>query len=163
DGNDVVIGDHATVQYVNGVALLITTTDTSIGGDDTIHAGADDDVVIGGTGRDLLFGDSANLDRSTTLGNFRNSRFRALTGTQIYSTVSETAGFLLIDTGTYYADPRGPAEWADFQVTLLHHQTVVAANLYGDDYIAGGADDDMIFGQLGNDVVQGDGSIDVAL
>ncbi|MGC9329053.1 MAG: calcium-binding protein, partial [Candidatus Hinthialibacter sp.] len=30
---------------------------------------------------------------------------------------------------------------------------------YGHDYIAGGADDDMIFGQLGDDVIQGDGAI----
>jgi len=171
-GDDVVLADHATIGHnANGVAVTITTTETSDGGADTIHAGADDDVVIGGTGndaidggsgRDLLFGDSATLDRSTTLNNFRNPRFRALTGTQIYSTVSETAGSLLIDTGTYYNDPRGPAEWADYQVTLLHHQTtpVVGPELFGNDYIAGGADDDMIFGQMGDDVVQGDGSID---
>ena len=30
---------------------------------------------------------------------------------------------------------------------------------YGNDYLAGGADDDLIFGQLGDDVIQGDGSI----
>ena len=32
---------------------------------------------------------------------------------------------------------------------------------YGDDYIAGGPDDDMIFGQLGDDVIQGDGAIGI--
>ena len=32
--------------------------------------------------------------------------------------------------------------------------------LYGSDYIAGGSDDDVILGQLGDDVIQGDGSID---
>ena len=30
-------------------------------------------------------------------------------------------------------------------------------------YIAGGANDDQIFGQLGNDVIHGDGSIDIAV
>ena len=32
-------------------------------------------------------------------------------------------------------------------------------NNFGDDYIAGGPDADTIFGQLGNDVIQGDGSV----
>src|SRR5262249_43755090 len=32
---------------------------------------------------------------------------------------------------------------------------------FGNDYIAGGGGDDEIFGQLGNDVIQGDGSIDI--
>ena len=30
---------------------------------------------------------------------------------------------------------------------------------YGSDYIAGGPDDDMIFGQLGDDTIQGDGEV----
>ena len=34
---------------------------------------------------------------------------------------------------------------------------------FGDDHIAGGADHDVIFGQLGNDTIQGDGSIDSAV
>ena len=33
-------------------------------------------------------------------------------------------------------------------------------DLWGDDYIAGGAGADEIFGQLGNDVIQGDGAVD---
>ena len=35
-------------------------------------------------------------------------------------------------------------------------------SVYGNDYIAGGAGEDEIFGQLGNDVIQGDGTIGVA-
>ena len=31
--------------------------------------------------------------------------------------------------------------------------------LFGDDYIAGGPDDDVIFGQLGEDTIQGDGEM----
>ena len=38
--------------------------------------------------------------------------------------------------------------------------TGVAADKFGDDYIAGGDGDDTIFGQLGTDTVQGDGDID---
>ena len=38
-----------------------------------------------------------------------------------------------------------------------------AVELYGDDQIAGGADDDMIFGQLGHDTIQGDGTLVVVV
>ena len=34
---------------------------------------------------------------------------------------------------------------------------------FANDYIAGGADDDQIFGQLGNDTIQGDGSISLSV
>jgi len=58
-------------------------------------------------------------------------------------------------------DPTGHAVWADLKITLLDMDpATAAANTYGGDYMAGGAGDDMIFGQLGNDVIQGDGSID---
>ena len=55
--------------------------------------------------------------------------------------------------------------WTDFRITLLDHDDATqtaALNNFGNDYIAGGADDDQIFGQLGNDTIQGDGSIDLA-
>ena len=35
------------------------------------------------------------------------------------------------------------------------------AGSFGNDYIAGGAADDVLFGQLGNDIIQGDGGIEV--
>ena len=64
------------------------------------------------------------------------------------------------------ADPTGSAWWADFDITLLDHDTDVQAtplNRFGDDVIAGGSDDDMIFGQLGDDTIQGDGITDLAV
>jgi len=58
--------------------------------------------------------------------------------------------------------------WAEWEIVDLDHsQSIVAdpgaANRYGDDYIAGGNASDMIFGQLGNDIIQGDGSIETAI
>ena len=55
-------------------------------------------------------------------------------------------------------------------ITLLDHVTndgllgsdtlpSTPADRFGNDYLAGGADDDLIFGQLGDDVIQGDGGI----
>ena len=42
------------------------------------------------------------------------------------------------------------------------HPGATDPELWGDDYIAGGAGDDEIFGQLGNDVIQGDGYVERA-
>ncbi|MBK7953154.1 MAG: hypothetical protein IPK02_03735 [Candidatus Accumulibacter sp.] len=48
---------------------------------------------------------------------------------------------------------------AEYVIKLLDHSDATPANRYGNDYIAGGAGEDEIFGQLGNDVIQGDGTI----
>ena len=58
-------------------------------------------------------------------------------------------------------DPRNQTQ---YRIVLLDHSDDVEANhpeLFGNDYIAGGAGEDEIFGQLGNDVIQGDGTIGV--
>ena len=179
-GNDVVFGDLGLVTQTVPETLLSTlgvveveSKSNASGGNDTIYGNAGDDILIGGTGndaidggdgKDLIFGDNVSLDRTATLSNFTNPRFRALNLTPIYSTAVGTAGNLLI-TGTNFTDPGagGNAAWADFQITIQDHTSTTAAGLYGNDYIAGGAGDDMIFGELGNDVIQGDGSIDVAM
>ena len=190
-GADIVVGDHAALTWaVRGDALQVTVVDVipsdgGIGGLDTVFAEAGEDVVIGGTedddldggtGRDLIFGDNAKLDRSAatwsqtgtsgTFGDYRNPRFQTLSGTQIYSTATGTAGNTLAD-GIWRLDPRGYAVWGDFRIVLEDHDlatetaaTDVAADRFGDDYIAGGDGDDTIFGQLGDDTVQGDGDIE---
>ena len=169
-GTDTVLGDNGLVTYKAGVIVTVQGTDTDKGDTDTIYAGDGDDVVIGGrgddaidggAGEDLIFGDNTSLDRTATLGNSTNPRFRALAGTQIYSTATDaTAGNLLTDASKQYVDPRGATAWSDFQITLLDNTAATASNLFGNDYIAGGAGDDQIFGELGDDVIQGDGSID---
>ena len=45
-------------------------------------------------------------------------------------------------------------------MTFYDHAWNTSPDLYGADYLAGGGQDDMIFGQLGDDTIQGDGSID---
>src|SRR5207245_3726388 len=67
-----------------------------------------------------------------------------------------------------YRDPNGTSAplWAHWQIQNLYHTAALQAapdNSFGDDYIAGGPDNDVIFGQLGNDTIQGDGSIASAL
>ena len=78
-----------------------------------------------------------------------------------------------IDSFATLVSQNDPRAHTQFHIELLDHvvndglvtsDTLVTtpANRYGNDYIAGGAHDDMIFGQLGDDVIQGDGSIDGA-
>ena len=180
-GDDLFVGDHAAVTF--GVrtdqlrVLVVTVTDNSTGGDDTAYGQDGEDVLVGGTrdddldggvGRDLVFGDNVTLDRSGTTwsqsgatgvyGDYRSPRFQKLNGTRIYADGDQTKSNA---DGTWMLDPRGSAVWGDFRITLADHDvTTGERTLFGADYIAGGAGDDQIFGQLGNDTVQGDGTID---
>ena len=45
-------------------------------------------------------------------------------------------------------------------LTLVDHAVGTDPLRYGGDYLAGGSEDDLLFGQLGNDTIQGDGNID---
>ena len=146
-----------------GRIMALTTAEPANGANDTIYGNAGDDVLMGGTGNDmidggagndLIFGDNVSLDRTNTLGNFANPRFRALVGTQIYDTSANTSAGSALVTAAWQVDPHASTFWGDFQITLNDSN-------FGNDYIAGGAGNDEIFGQLGNDVIQGDGSIDL--
>jgi Ca2+-binding RTX toxin-like protein len=96
-----------------------------------------------------------------------NPRFRALTGIEIYGRGEDVNGHAsgeVLVGAAWQLDPRGmSAFWGDFRITLVDHADGTAADRYGNDYIAGGADDDQIFGELGDDVIQGDGSIDIVV
>jgi len=62
--------------------------------------------------------------------------------------------------------PGGGPVWEGFNIELLDHDLATqtaGGNNFGNDYIAGGASDDEIFGELGNDIIQGDGSIDLSV
>ena len=123
--------------------------------------GTRDDDLDGGSGRDLVIGDNAVLDRTNRYGVYTSPRFRTLltpTGA-IYSTALATAGTAQVD-GAPRLDPRGNAVWADYLLTLVDHAVGTDPLRYGGDYLAGGSEDDLIFGQLGNDTIQGDGNID---
>lgn len=167
-GNDIVFGDNGKALYsTTGVVVQVVSTDTIFGGDDTLAGDAGDDVLVGGSGsdvisgavgRDLIMGDNAMIDRQTTIGDKTNPRFRVLTDAQIYDTAEGTAGKVMVKPD-WQANPDGSPAWADFRITLLEMN--VDAFTFGNDYIAGGAQDDTIFGQLGNDVIQGDGTTDI--
>ena len=164
------LGDQPVGQLIPGGIDAILGQE----GDDILAGGSLDDVIDGGTERDQVFGDNVTLDRQGRLDNNSNQRFRALTGDEIYATELNQNGDLLIDRTDVdgeYGDPdwAGNAPfWADFVVTghdglttpgLVDLVQNDANRTYGSDILAGGSNDDMIFGQRGEDTIQGDGSV----
>ncbi|MHC4396737.1 MAG: hypothetical protein ACYS1A_13895 [Planctomycetota bacterium] len=134
------------------------------GGKDIIAGGMDDDVLIGGIDDDtldgnedddLIFGDNAQFGFTAQLAETTTStspRYRALIGEAIYGETGGYDGIALVDMANQYSRPGGGPKWADWII-------IPGADTEGDDYIAGGSGSDTIFGQLGNDIIQGDGSI----
>jgi len=136
-GDDDLIGGH-NVDTDNEGALAHD-------GDDAIDGGADDDVILGDNG--LIYRTGEDIE----------ARMRALDGTLLYGIGGADDAQAMV-TGTHMANPDGTQQRA---IELFDHSDVEDPVEYGDDYIAGGAENDVIFGQLGNDVIQGDGAIDL--
>ncbi|MGU3646985.1 hypothetical protein ACLBXX_18660 [Microbacterium sp. C23T] len=171
--------------------LRIRSVNLDKGADDIVFGGLGRDVLVGGAGSDMmdgdqsddiLFGDAVWFDR--TPGNWTSPRFQSLCGTLLYSRSDITdasnlcngaptptennSGVLLVDgTPRPYRDPDGAPWWAEYDVTNLFHDVASDrgdkwAATWGNDYLAGGAAHDVLFGQLGDDVLEGDGGIDSA-
>ncbi len=166
-GREVLFGDNGSVIWseVNLVATFLErilnaeTTYEEFGATDIIRAGDDDDIIFGGigddrldgrAGKDLILGDNGRINRTSLEAPWKNPRFATLIGSQIY----DQDGLPAVDpTEAFWPVGTAPA-WGNFTINLTDDE------IYGNDYIAGGADDDMIFGQYGNDTIQGDSSID---
>ncbi|MCL5281932.1 MAG: hypothetical protein M1376_18715 [Planctomycetes bacterium] len=110
------------------------------------------DLMDGGTGNDSMAGDNAIIWRR---GDDLSPRFRELIEASIYTTGAETITANI--GGLWQSDP---ADAVGRDVRLIDHSDTTAAGLYGSDVIAGGADSDVMFGELGNDLMQGDGAIE---
>jgi Ca2+-binding RTX toxin-like protein len=114
------------------------------------------DLMDGGTGDDSMAGDNAIIWRR---GDDLSPRFQALTVASIYTTNAETI-VANIDADAWQSDP---ADAVGRDIQLVDHSDAVQANplgRYGNDVMAGGADSDTMFGELGNDLMQGDGAIE---
>jgi hypothetical protein len=182
-GNDFIIGDYGQVGLTAGLGMIAAVTENTLGGSETILGGSGEDVLVGGvgddridgeSGRDLIFGDNVELDRrnSADFLNYINPRFQVLAGNQIYGedpVVDD--GEDLVNDSPGFINPTGVAVWNDWEIQFFDHDAETqnsgdadaADDLkkFGNDYIAGGSEDDMIFGQLGDDTIQGDGSINL--
>ena len=158
---------------------LAFSVDRSIGGADVIFSGLGADMVVGGVGddvidgaagTDLIFGDNALLDRVARYENYTSLRYQE--AARLYYGLSSTGS--LEATGAKGATATalpGVAQdfrlhqgttapwWADWKITLLDHAKGTSSSCFGSDYIAGGPDEDVIFGELGDDIIQGDGDV----
>ena len=162
DGEDIVIGGQGNDSIYGG-----NDSDDIIGGHNVAEGHDGNDRIDGGsdlaggasgldglTGppsleadRDVIAGDNASILRQ---GDAVDPRMRALLGTIIYG---EDAFDQV--TAVHQNDPSGSGLDAR-DVALFDHSFTPLPNTFGNDYIAGGPDNDVILGQLGNDTIQGD-------
>lgn len=136
------------------------------------------DVLDGGTGDDVIAGDNAIIVRQTDAASPRIRQVGA--GGAMYTVEQVDLGTavlgeeVLIDQAILAnvgdVHEQNPDMVNGRTVTILDHsadiQNDAAANpadahSFGNDLIVGGADDDEIWGQLGDDVIQGDGLIEL--
>lgn len=178
EGDDVLLGQQGDDRMFGG------SGDDDLVGGHNVAGGADElsaaviassvnppvsDLIDGGTGDDALAGDNAVIWRT---GDTRGERFRQLSGLTsdagvgplLYTPFDPADG--LADgvpavTDEAQPDPDGAVGRT---IVLLDHtgslQDLAAPRPWGDDLLAGGPDNDLLFGELGDDVLQGDGSID---
>jgi len=130
------------------------------------------DVMDGGSEEDILAGDNAIVIRQI---NSISPRFQYLTDPELYSMIDQELGSLIsVNVGfkPNVADvPQAkPDSTVGYTVTLLNHSANIESEAagaptvsrwFGNDVMAGGSEDDTMFGQLGDDIMQGDGSIKI--
>jgi len=144
-GDDILLGQQGadTLRGNDG-------DDDLIGGHNVSDGYDTGDRLDGGSGNDVIVGDNAIVERR---GDDQSLLSQQLTAARIY----DSSGAANI-SAALHSDVDG---FAGREITLLNHTLGESSDYYGDDYIAGGADDDRIFGQMGSDTLQGDGSIDL--
>ncbi|SHL67163.1 hypothetical protein SAMN05444414_1269 [Roseovarius marisflavi] len=152
-GDDIAVGGQGGDSISGG-----TGGDDIIGGHNDCGGADGDDIIDADEGNDVVAGDNAEiLRRADTL----DQRLRSLAGATLYEVDPVTGAFL----PDYL--PNVTAEWQPSpsgiqgrDISLFDHSEGASPETWGDDIIAGGADDDRLFGQRGDDTVYGDASID---
>jgi Ca2+-binding RTX toxin-like protein len=142
-GEDIILGQQGADLIYGG-----EDDDDLIGGHNVAGGHDTGDRIGGGKGDDVIAGDNAIIERR---GDTLSLLAQTLTGSTLYN-----ANGVAQITGGRHADPAGTQIR---NITLLDHSETTPESVYGDDYIVGSADNDMIFGQLGNDKLQGDSKL----
>src|SRR5204863_136987 len=140
--------------------VWVQTTDPTIGGNDTITAGAGNDTIFGGTGSDsisgaggadLIFGDHGRVDASGAANvNFLSIDTAATAGGGADPIHGGTGDDLILGDGALVsATVNGVTAWtaSSFEATTD-----------GDDYVEGNGGNDTIYGGLGQDDLIGGSS-----
>jgi len=171
--------------------LSLRSLEFQNGDDDVIFGHLGRDVLIGGAGHDVADGDEAddlvfgdNVTSLTRTGgddgnlfdDIASPRFRTLLGAILYGRSDRTpfpnadgSGVLLTSLiARNYRDPDGAPYWAEYTVDYADLHTFAfdegedGVDSFGNDQLAGGQKHDLLFGQLGDDVIQGDGGMESA-
>jgi len=157
-------GDDAVLGQTGGDTIFGNAGDDDIVGGHNVGldqlenlAQDGDDAIDGGAGDDVILGDNGTIYRSFAP---EDTRMRALDGSLIYGVTSGINDGDALTGSVALGNVDGTEQRV---ITIFDHTAGADPSEYGNDYIAGGAEDDMIFGQMGDDIVQGDGSIDFDL
>ncbi len=191
NGDDIILGDHGILDYGIDLDLTtldaITSTDSALGGRDTIQGndgndialgGADNDSITGGLGTDTLLGDNGQI--LYTIGNLRliQTISPAIGGNDSIQGNQDNdlilGGFgddslegnqgddkILGDNGFMdYAYGGDATVAADSDFSTLDFITTTNPTDGGRDRILGGAGNDQILGGTGDDTIFGDDGVD---
>lgn len=177
-GNDDLIGGH-------NVEGGIDEQDTLTAADYDFAAGQDlkdwdptdldniNDILDAGGGNDSVAGDNAVIIRQD--GGSTSPRFQMVgEGGLLYELNQVDVAGTLVDesfsANIAEVDQANPDHGAGRDIRLLDHSDTIeaaavsdpgASHTFGNDVMTGGADDDEMFGQLGDDIMQGDGYVEL--
>ncbi|WP_076462712.1 LEPR-XLL domain-containing protein [Marinobacterium stanieri] len=177
-GNDDLIGGH-------NVEGGIDEQDTLTAADYDFAAGQDlkdwdptdldniNDILDAGGGNDSVAGDNAVIIRQD--GGSTSPRFQMVgEGGLLYELNRVDVAGTLVDesfsANIAEVDQANPDHGAGRDIRLLDHSDTIeaaavsdpgASHTFGNDVMTGGADDDEMFGQLGDDIMQGDGYVEL--
>ena len=169
NGDNLVIGDHGTLDFVEGDLRSATSTDFTVGGNDTITAGAGNDFIIGGLGADsltagegdnlvlgdhgeLVFSAAGDLDRAKSLSPTEGAGDTISTGAGRDIVIGGrdadtiTAG----DGDNVVFGDNGEATWL---VAVPVRFTTLSTENSADDEITTGAGNDVILAGAGADLI----------
>ncbi len=153
-GENIIIGGQG-----DDIILSDAGDDDIIGGHNVAGGAAGNNTIDGGPGNNVIAGDNASiLRRPDTLSPIH----RALEGETLYHLFGSegfSPDYQPAVTDDWQPHPDGVA---GRNILLFdHHHDETADWMFGDDRIAGGPGHDLLFGQMGDDIIHGDGWIEV--
>ncbi|MER2250684.1 hypothetical protein ABS772_12255, partial [Methylorubrum podarium] len=178
-GADVILGDFGSVTYdAAGLLTQILSTDTGLGGDDTVMAGDGDNLVLGGfgadtidtgAGADIVLGDSGGA--LFTLGVIASvTTLDAVNGAGDTIRAGEGGNLVLgglggdsVTTGTGRDAIVGDHGRASFSGGVMVVLETIDPTAGGDDQIVAGDGDNLVFGGVGADRIATGAGADMIL
>jgi len=171
-GADVIVGDNGIVEFTSELLTLVQTTQSDVGGIDTITAGNGANVVFGGLGgdvittglgSDLILGDSGSATFAAGVLTHVASVDMAIGGSDVIeagegdNTILGGAGLNRVTTGAGRDVVLGDSGVADFDVVAgasrLRKIETVDAGIGGVDTVQTGSGADLIFGGADGDTL----------